>query len=179
VWKDELHALATRLLRQYHHAMLLWNLINTLLGLIALAIAVWGVTANVRQYNLAKKQDEEAKKLAKEDETWSLEFERVAKNLAKIGNRFTSGGKTYGQGVGYDLVFPDMELRQRIEAHLIQRNSNRDMQVRSLPNEQLRLPHVRKTITDVLDALERIKKEHPDLAAAMGILERNSLCPSG
>jgi hypothetical protein len=60
--------------------------------------------------------------------------------------------------------------RQRIEAHLIQRNSNRDMQVRSLPNEQLRLPHVRKTITDVLDALEKIKHEHPGLAAAMGIL---------
>jgi hypothetical protein len=150
--------------------MMLWNLINTLLGLVALAIAIWGVTANVRQYNLAKRQDEEAKKQKEEDDEWSLRFGRAAKNLTNIGRRYMSGGKTYGQGSGFDLVFPNAELRQRIESLLIFRNSNRDITARSLPNEQLRLTHVRKTITDVLDAIEKVKRESPDLAGAMGIL---------
>jgi hypothetical protein len=35
----------------------------------------------------------------------------------------------------------------------------------------LRLPHVRKTIAEVLDAIEKVKKESPDLAGAMGILQ--------
>jgi len=150
--------------------MMLWNLINTLLGLVALAIAIWGVTANVRQYNLAKRQDEEAKKQKEEDEEWSLRFGRAAKNLTNIGRRYMLGGKTYGQGFGFDLVFPDAELRQRIESLLIFRNSNRDITSRSLPNEQLRLTHVRKAITDVLDAIEKVKRDSPDLAGAMGIL---------
>jgi hypothetical protein len=151
--------------------MMLWNLINTALALVALGIAIWGVTANVRQYHLAKRQDEDAKKQKMEDEEWSQRFGRVAKNLTNIGRRYTQGGKTYGQGFGFDLVFTDVELRQRIEALLIERNSNRDIKARSLPNEQLRLSHVRQTIADALDAIEKVKKETPELAGAMGILQ--------
>ena len=150
--------------------MLLWNLINTILGLVALGIAIWGATANVRQYRLAKRQDDDAKKQKREDEEWSLKFGLATKYLVNIGRRYTAGGKTYGQGFGYDLVFPDVALRQRIDSLLIERNSNRDIRGRSLPNQQLRLPHLRKTITDVLDAVEKVRTESPELAAAMDIL---------
>jgi hypothetical protein len=74
------------------------------------------------------------------------------------------------QAIGFDLVFPDVELRQRIEALLIERNSNKDIKARYLPNEQLRLPHDRKTITDVLDGIENVKREFPDLAGHLCVL---------
>jgi hypothetical protein len=64
-----------------------------------------------------------------------------------------------------------VELRKRIEALLIERDSNRDIKARSLPNEQLRLSHVRKTIIDALDAIEKVKKETPELAEAVDILK--------
>ena len=157
--------------RQRHRAMMLWNLINTFLALVALGIAIWGATANVRQYRVAKRQDEDARRQKKEDEEWSLKWSQAAKSLVNIGRRYTTGGKTYGQGFVFDLVFPDPPLRNRIEALLIERGPNGDISMRSLANEQLRLPHVRKTITDVLDEVEKVRRGSPELGRAMGFLE--------
>lgn len=148
--------------------MLLWNLINSVLGLVALGIAIWGVAANLRQYKLAKRQDEEAKEQKKEDEEWSAKFGLAASSLITIGKKYIA--TTQPQGYGYHIVFHDLELRQRIEAYLINLSSNLDMQVRSVPPEQLRLNDVRKTITDVLDAVEKVKKKHPDVATKLSIL---------
>ena len=122
--------------------MLLWNIINTLLALVALGFGVWGVTANVKQYRLSKRQDEDAKKQAKEDEEWAAKFGLAARSLTAIGNKVISVPQ---YGVAYQIVFPDAGLQHRIEAHLINQDfSNMAIQVRSLSPEQLRLADVRK-----------------------------------
>ena len=96
--------------------MFLWNIINTLLALVALVFGIWGVTANVGQYRLSRRQDEDAKKQSKIDEEWLAKFGLAARNLASIGNK--SIAMPY-QGFGYHIVFPNVELRQRIEAYLV------------------------------------------------------------
>src|SRR5271170_1624159 len=116
--------------------MLLWNIINTLLGLVALGFGIWGVTANVGQYRLSKRQDEDARRQAKEDEEWSAKFALAARNLIAIGNRIIS---VPYHGMAYAIAFPDSEQRHRIEAHLINQDfSNMAIQVRSLSSDQLR-----------------------------------------
>ena len=144
-----------------------WNLINTFIGSLALGIAIWGALYGRRQFKLSKRQDEDAKTRAKEDELWSAKFGLAATSLACIGNKTISVPQ---YGYAYHIVFPKVELRTRIEAHLIHLNP-RDMaiQVRSLSPDQLRHQDVRRTITDALAAVEKLKQESPQAAKVLNI----------
>jgi len=145
----------------------LWNLINTFIGSLALSIAIWGLLYVRRQFELSKRQDENAKKRASDDEEWSVKFGLAARTLASIGNKLISVPQ---YGYGYNLVFPSVELRQRIEAHLINLNpTNMSIQVRSLSSDQLRHQDVRRTIADVLAAIEKAKHDIPQAVRVLDI----------
>jgi hypothetical protein len=147
---------------------MLWNIINTILASIGIGLAIWGITYGRRQFELSKRQDDDAKKQSKEDEEWAAKFGRAATSLISIGNK-TISLPTYN-GMGYHIVFPDVELRHRIEAHLINQDfSNMAIQVRSLTSDQLRPLDVRKTIADVLDAVEKLKRENPKAAKVLNL----------
>jgi hypothetical protein len=122
---------------------------------VGIGLAIWGISYGRRQFELSKQQDEAAKKQAKEDAEWWEQFGKATKSITTIGKNYLS----MPQGFGFDIVFADNDLRQRIGAYFINLSPNRDMQVRSLAPEQLRLPDVRRTISNVNSAVESAKKE--------------------
>jgi hypothetical protein len=144
-----------------------WNIINTFLASIGIGLAIWGISYGRKQFHLSKRQDEDQKAQAKDDEEWAAKFALAARNLTAIGNKIISVPQ---YGVAYQVAFPDVELRHRIEAHLINQDfSNMNIQVRSLSSDQLRPPDVRRTISDVLAAVDHLKKENPQAARVLGI----------
>ena len=144
------------------------NILNTVLASIGIGLAIWGISYGRKQFHLSKRQDEDAKRQAMNDEEWAAKFGLAAKNLTAIGNKIVS---TPQYGSAYCIAFPDVGLRQRIEAHLINQDySNMAIQVRSLTTDQLRHHDVRDTITDVLAAIEKLKQESPQTLRVLGIL---------
>jgi hypothetical protein len=147
---------------------MLWNLINTVIASIGIGLAIWGITYRRRQFELLKQQDANTKKQATEDEEWAAKFGLAAKNLIKMSRNYVNIGAS--QGFAYHFFFPDPEFRNRIESFLIQREQTMDIQIRTLSPDQLRLPHVRSAITDVLRAVEKMKRDSPFLAEKLGIV---------
>jgi hypothetical protein len=142
-----------------------WNLINTVMASIGIGLAIWGITYRRRQFELLKQQDANAKKQATEDEA---KFGLAAKNLIKMSRNYVNIGAS--PGFAYHFLSPDPEFRNRIESFLIQCEQTMDIQIRTLSPDQLRLPHVRSAITDVLRAVEKMKIDSPFLAEKLGIV---------
>jgi hypothetical protein len=107
-----------------------------------------------------------------EDNEWADKFTEAIQYLGNVIPRFFTGvpgpppaGRPGGSG--YGLVFPDLQLRQNIEAHLIDLVSPTKMKPRSLSTDQLRLRIVRETIQKVLDRVEEVKRTDSELATRL------------
>lgn len=146
---------------------MIWNLINTFIALLALGIAIWGVGYGRKQFRLSQRQDEDAKKQTKVDEEWSQKFSLVARVLTSTSSKMIAVPQ---QGYAYYLLFPNIELRQRIEALLINLNqTNMAIHVRSLTFDQLRHQDIRRTIADVLSAVEKARQDNPKMLKVLDI----------
>jgi hypothetical protein len=145
---------------------MLWNLLNTILAVSAIAIAIWGTLYNKKQFRLSERQDQEAKTQALEDAYWAEKFGRAATVLVSVSGKMIS---TPQYGYGYHLLFKP-ELRQRIEALLVELDpSNIKIQVRSLSSDHLRRQDVREAITDLLTAVELARCESPEMLKVLDI----------
>jgi hypothetical protein len=142
---------------------MLWNLINTILALVAIYIGLY----SKKQFDLSKRQDDDAKALAKDDAVWAAKFSDAAKVLVTTSRKTISVPQ---YGLAFHQLFPKHELRVRIEAMLINLNqSDMMVQIRPLTADQLRSQEVRKTITDVLDAVENARRDSPQLLKVLDI----------
>lgn len=138
-----------------------WNLANTVIGLIAVVIALVALRLTFRQDRLLKIERQEHAQRVTEDNEWAHKFTEAIRSLSIIIPRHVPGPRE-----AYDVVFTDIELRQRIEAHLINLErgfTGMTMQTRTLDVSQTRLQVVRKTIQDVLDVVEKLKVDDPAL----------------
>ena len=98
---------------------------------------------------------------------WRVKFEHAAGLASRIYSawlQLTPGTQTDAS----TAVFPDSELRGRIESHLISISGGRAL-VRPVTPEQLSTPGMQKTITDVLNCVEQFKRANPAGARQIGI----------
>jgi hypothetical protein len=98
---------------------------------------------------------------------WRVKFEHAAGLALRIYSawlQLTPGTQTDAS----TAVFPDSELRGRIEFHLISMSGGRAL-VRPVTTEQLSTPQMQKTIADVLDSVEQFKRANPGGARQIGI----------
>jgi hypothetical protein len=110
-----------------------------------------------------------------EDNRWAEMYALAIRHLNNIVPRFYTGrpgppGIGRAGGNGYGIVFPDPDLRQNIDTFLIDRKGER-MQARSLTPELLRLQVVRNTIQKVLDAIEAINRDDPEVASRLHLMK--------
>ena len=108
---------------------------------------------------------EKAKK--HEDEIWGKKFTNAVSALRNaLPRTLTEKGIT----PGFKALIPDEEMRYRIENYLIEPQqiySSQIVRARTVSPEQLRNPLVRQTIQDVLDCVETLKREKPEIAARL------------
>jgi hypothetical protein len=98
---------------------------------------------------------------------WRVKFEHAVGLALRVYSawlQLTPGTQTDAS----TAVFPDSELRRRIELHLISISSGRAL-VRPVTTEQLSTPEMQKTITDLLDTVEQFKQANPAGARQIGI----------
>jgi hypothetical protein len=151
--------------------MLLWNILSTLISVVALL----GVYYTYQQFRYLRDERARDKRREAEDDKWAEKFTQATQQLTNLAPKFFTGvpgppgvGRPGGDGLG--LVFPELELRQRFQQHLIQFNGQGTRpQARSLNPEQLRLTPVRETIQKVLDRIEEVKRTDPALADRLGL----------
>jgi len=144
------------------------------LGLVLIIVGVFrGAQAVITEKNdESEAVTKENAKQAKDDE-WAEKSTQAIQHLGNIIPRFFTGvpgpppvGRSGGDG--YHLVFPELPLRQRIEAHLIHLDSSHNkMQPRPLNVDSLRLRPVRQTIQEVLDRVEHVKATDAELATRL------------
>jgi hypothetical protein len=132
------------------------------ISLILLIVAViivsglWALQLTIKQYK-------------KETSTlnWRVKFEQAAGLASQIYSAWlelTPGTQTDASAA----VFPDSELRGRIEFHLISISGGPAL-ARPVTPDQLSTPGMQKTITDVLDRVEQFKRANPAAARQIGI----------
>jgi hypothetical protein len=103
----------------------------------------------------------------REDAEWNKRFTDAMSVLNNALPRILMEGPA-----GFLVLVPDKEMRDRIEFYLIEPEtsySGKKVKVRTLSPEQLRSPAIRRTIQDVLDCVEKLKREKPDIAQRLRI----------
>jgi hypothetical protein len=103
------------------------------------------------------------KKLRVRDDEWAKKFTDAIFALSNALPRTLSDGPA-----GFAALVPDKETRTRIETYLIEPErssySGATVKARTLSPEHLRSSAVQRTIQDVLDCVEKLKRENPDIA---------------
>lgn len=100
----------------------------------------------------------------KKDELWATKLDEATSALCKICLRFIAGG------YGFPVVFPDPNVRQRIESYLIDRQEGPlRAHAKQLNPEMLRLRVVQETIDLALDTIKKFKEARPDDAQRLGL----------
>lgn len=133
--------------------------------IISLVVALVGAAVPVVSLYLQNKQ----LKIELENERAALQKETGYKReavdhgyavacLLAIGRRWITNAEG-GQGAGFDLVFPDRDLRTRIIMYLGRRNSVGDFLPHQLTADQLGNPECCRTIKDVLAAIEAARRK--------------------
>ncbi len=101
---------------------------------------------------------------------WALKFDQAADALVKIAPLFISTGSSKTM-YGYDYIFPEGDLRRRIERYLGRHRRFFPAFRPVVPTkEQLQNPVIQKTIQEVLETIGRFKTEHTDFARALKLL---------
>ena len=99
----------------------------------------------------------------REDDDWANKFTQAISALSNVLPRTLREGPS-----GFSALVPDGEMRVRIETYLIEPErssySGATVKARTLSPEQLRMAIVRRTIQDVLDCADRLRRENPDIA---------------
>jgi hypothetical protein len=136
--------------------------ISLALSALAILISLGALFYAWRQTHLMQQQEEERQRENQAVKEWTEKFYRAAALAAKIRSMwlsFVPGGAPTNV---YGHVFRDPELQGRIAFHLISIDSSHSTaQVRPVTPEQLSVPAMRKTITDVLDRVEQFKRDNP------------------
>jgi hypothetical protein len=128
-------------------------IVSLILLVVTVVIAVWTLV-------LMRKQD----KRETNAEEWTVKFYRAAELATKVHS-----GLLPPDVATWGLMFP-AELQDRITFYLISISSSHPTaQVRPLVPEQLSMPAMRQTITDVLKRVEKIKRDNPDGAKTIGL----------
>jgi hypothetical protein len=114
--------------------------------------------ATSERERIAQKQD---------DELWTAKFESAATQVVKVGpSLMVRSPKGDSDMPLYNLIFPEMNTRMRIQSFLVHpdwRLMSFSMQLPSVV--RLRSQTVRKVVDETLDCVDAFKKKYPELGA--------------
>ncbi len=142
-------------------------------GLVGLAGGISGVLSTVyqrRQTRLVQQQIDAIRRQEQKYLESSAKHDEVVDALTKIyGQLVATGYSTHSVADG--LVFPDQAFRQHVERHLGRRRRwSGEFEPHRLSKEELLAPPIQQLIQEVLNQVERFKKEHSDWARQLKLL---------
>lgn len=105
---------------------------------------------------------------------WSRKFDTAVRLLLAIEPKIF----TDSRGRAFVYIFPEDDLRSRIETYLIEADLGRNLfKARPVAAELLLMPIVQQTIQQVLDRVQEFRKKDPVSAARSSHLVKNSSRP--
>jgi hypothetical protein len=143
------------------------HIVAALLVLIPILISIYALWVSIEsrkytraQVELMQEQERTRERERAIEDEWAQKFDDAVSAVQKVASAWTQtpGGQTNT----YGLAFPGPDLVPRIERYLIEEKMSRGpVRARQINAAQLRLPIVQETITQVLDCVERFKREWP------------------
>jgi hypothetical protein len=101
-----------------------------------------------------------------DDELWTAKFESAVTQVVKVGpSLMVRSPKGDSDMALYDLIFPEINTRMRIQSFLVHpdwRLMSFSMQLPSVV--RLRSPTVRKVVDEALECIDVFRKKYPELA---------------
>lgn len=141
------------------------------ISILAILISLGAFYYTKRQVQIMEGQESRREREEEDLKTWALKFDEAVRVALKIGPAWIHttqyGAATNALGV----VCPDPGLRQRIETYLVNHDRGDNFSPRQTSSDLLRMPIVQRTITELLECVERFTVEDPANAKTLGLLE--------
>lgn len=140
--------------------------ISLLLSIAAILISILSFRYTKRQTEIMEAQESRRTREVENLKLWEQRFNEAVSAVLKIGPSWihTKDGLTNAYGV----VCPQPQLRQRIEAYLVNRQGDH-FSARQASSNLLGMGIVQRTITELLECAERFKREDARNAAKLGL----------
>jgi hypothetical protein len=144
------------------------SILPILISLIAIWLA-WDAKRYARvQVDLMREQEQKRDQERATDDEWAVKCDAAVTAIQKIMPHWMQASS--GLTNAYGLAFANQALRARIERYLtVERIGPGPVRARQIGVDQLRLPVVRETITQVLDGLAKFKQNYPDESRKLGL----------
>jgi len=150
------------------HTEMTIALLSLLLSLVAIWISTRSVRFTKRQTELMENQEARTKRGDAIVAEWGPKFHEAVRAVLTVWPKFIVSSSP--SGPAYPRVFPDSDLRLRIETYLIDADLGRHRaNARPVADELLRRPTVQETISQVLDSVKQFKEKDPGSASKMGL----------
>ena len=143
-----------------------WNMdLLFLIPLLGFIITLLGWFNQREQTRLAKQQLKERKDLDKRVDAWYVKHGKAVAFLMKISARWIGPSSNINV---FQEVFPEKDLRSRMETYLGCKISDR-FEPSHISRDNLLNPVFQKTINDILESVEKFKREKPDWAKQLDL----------
>jgi hypothetical protein len=140
--------------------------VSLVLSVLAIAISLSAAYYSKRQTEIMEGQESRREREEESLRAWAQKFDEAVSYVLKIGPSWIH--RPTGQTNAYGVVCPKPELRQRIETYLVNRQGDH-FSARQTSSDILRMPIAQRTITQVLECVERFKGEDPGNANKLGL----------
>jgi hypothetical protein len=139
---------------------------GVLIGLVGLVLALGSLLACMYFGVIGTRSSKRQEQRDREDREWQLKHEAVAIQVARINMTLqVRDPKENRNIVLYPTLFPDPQLRQRIETYIIELV---DVRTRFAPRKptqhELSSPALRKTVNEVTEILAACMRDNPGIA---------------
>jgi hypothetical protein len=141
-----------------------------LIGLAGLALALVGVVIAMYVGWIDTRASKRRDQQDKDDRDWQLKHEAAALRISRINRTLRAQPPGFANPVMvYPTVFPDPQLRERIERYVVELVDSETRFAPRRPMEhELRSPALRSTVDEVTTILDTCKRENPKLAYYFG-----------
>ena len=140
-----------------------WNLVNTILAVLALAVGGAAAYYAYNQVALIRAEQQRQQKRERENIEWATRANQAIRKLISLVPLWSNGSDGVPNGPLYTRVLPDPNLRLAVETYLIVRHGER-ADPRALTSDMLQNALVREAIQSVEEQFALTCREAPALA---------------
>ncbi|SRR6266581_2697760 len=140
--------------------------ISLILSIAAILISIFSFRYTKRQTEIMEAQESRRTREAANLKLWEQKFNEAVSAVTKVGPSWIQTKNA--QTNAYGIVCPKPELRQRIEAYLVNRQGDH-FSARQASSDLLGMSIVQHTITELLECVEHFRQADPGNATKLGL----------
>ena len=143
-------------------------LLGGIVGLVGGICGLGSLVYTIKQTRLLKQQVHADLSKDASYAEWAKKHDQAVDALARICTGTVNTGRAVQAGL--PVIFPDKYFRENINRHLGRAKFFGGFEPARLSKEQLLNPVVQQLIQEVLDTVDKFKKDHTDWARALKLL---------